>query len=341
MAKKAILDVLESTIGRYVLDLDAQSLNVAVWSGKIELHSLHLNVEAVNLELARQAAEAPNLAVPFRVTDGSFTSLRVDVPWTNITSKPVVLRAKGLKIFVEPYNFLSPDHMQDADIVASIHAARKDPKAATEKAKKKKKSDRVQSLKHAEQSRQRANAVRKLAYIEEGSKRDSTGSSFGAKLVRRIAENLQFDVDDVHIALRGCGCSAGVVLESLSLATTDEKGRRTFVDRVQNSKNIAASFLYKSLDIKGLGIYLDELKEPVQLAKTTSYSSSSLDRANNASHSYILSPLSFEAKLRQSDFKECIDFPKYLLSAQLSNVSFLLSRQQLELGNKIALAIQP
>jgi len=31
MAKKALLDVLEKTIGKYVLNLDAESLNVAVW----------------------------------------------------------------------------------------------------------------------------------------------------------------------------------------------------------------------------------------------------------------------------------------------------------------------
>jgi hypothetical protein len=37
MAKKALLDVLEQTIGKYVKNLDAESLNVAVWSGKIEL----------------------------------------------------------------------------------------------------------------------------------------------------------------------------------------------------------------------------------------------------------------------------------------------------------------
>jgi len=47
MAKAAILDVLENTIGRYVQNLDAESLNVGVWAGKIELNALKLDVEAV------------------------------------------------------------------------------------------------------------------------------------------------------------------------------------------------------------------------------------------------------------------------------------------------------
>ena len=48
MAKKAILEVLESTIGKYVLNLDAESLNVGVWAGKVELQSLQLDVNAAN-----------------------------------------------------------------------------------------------------------------------------------------------------------------------------------------------------------------------------------------------------------------------------------------------------
>jgi hypothetical protein len=87
MAKKAILDVLESTIGKYVHNLDAQSLNVAVWSGKIQLHNLELNTEAVNAKLAQNAHFAPNLAIPFRVVGGMFEQFQVDVPWAKLTSK--------------------------------------------------------------------------------------------------------------------------------------------------------------------------------------------------------------------------------------------------------------
>ena len=104
MAKKALLDALEQTIGKYVKNLDAESLNVAVWSGKIELNSLELDVDACNAELDRHAADAPNLALPLRVVSGSFGSFQVDVPWANLMSKPVVLRAKGLNISVQPFD---------------------------------------------------------------------------------------------------------------------------------------------------------------------------------------------------------------------------------------------
>ena len=101
MAKAAILEVLESTIGRYVLNLDAESLNVAVWSGKIELQNLQLDIHAINSELSRKAHEAPNLACPFRVTSGStFDKVSLDVPWARLSSRPVVFRAKGLYVYM-------------------------------------------------------------------------------------------------------------------------------------------------------------------------------------------------------------------------------------------------
>jgi len=144
-------------------------------------------------------------------------------------------------------------------------------------------------------------------------------------------------VDDVHIALRGCGCSAGIVLGSLSLITTDDMGNKTFVDRSKKSKDVASSFLYKALSIRGLGIYCDEDSPSV-----SSSSPSATQRwQNQLSHSFILSPLSFNAKLRQSDLIKCVDFPKYLVSSKLSSVSIILTRRQLELANTVALSIAP
>ncbi|OEU10030.1 hypothetical protein FRACYDRAFT_165020, partial [Fragilariopsis cylindrus CCMP1102] len=93
---------LQQTIGKYVKNLDPESLNVAVWSGKIELNSLELDVESINSLLDKQAEEAPNFAMPFKILSGRFESFQVDVPWSAIASRPVVLRARGLSVMVEP-----------------------------------------------------------------------------------------------------------------------------------------------------------------------------------------------------------------------------------------------
>ena len=339
MAKKALLDVLEQTIGKYVKNLDAESLNVAVWSGKIELNSLELDVAAVNAELDRQAAETPNLALPLQVLSGKFQSLEVDVPWASLTSRSVVLRARGLHVNVQPYDRLAAtDHMQ-----ASV---------ASEEARSIKiKEARAESIELSEKYRQQAYAVRKLtaASINDGSKQQQQqASSFGSRLVRRIIENIQIEISDVHVCLTDADGKAGVVLEKLSLVTTDKDGQQVFVDRTTDAAD--TSFLHKALLLRGFGVYLDheEFKtEKFVVAKTSLgaiQESSSLQSdspgpwlpAPVLDHSYVLAPLSFEAKLRQADAQICLDFAKYQLSSELSSLSILLSRQQLELGRRIS-----
>ena len=65
--KKTLLDVLERSIGQYVHNLDAENLNIGIWSGKIELNGMELNVNAVNKELSKNNAA---LGIPFRVLSG-------------------------------------------------------------------------------------------------------------------------------------------------------------------------------------------------------------------------------------------------------------------------------
>ena len=338
---------------------------MAVWAGKIELHSLKLDVEAVNRELARQAAEAPNLALPFRIVSGSFSHLRVDVPWARITSRPVVMRLSGLNATVEPFDHLASkfDHSHtsspldvDKDELREEKHEDKDVSSTPKRKKKPKKDEREIALSFAEEGRHRANTMRKLAEMEAededgiqkvdgevdtnkpSDKTRSVSSGFKAKLVRRIIENLQVDIDGVKLEMRGQGCVAGVVLDHFSIVTTDKNGTRTFVDRATNSNDVENSFIYKVLSIKGLGIYCDQEVDYSRHKPSCSHYEALETRRKGERH-YILSPLTFEAKLRQSDCISCIDFPKYLLSTNLPSVSLKLSRTQLELINNVKLDI--
>lgn len=337
MAKAAILNVLEETIGRYVQGLDAKSLNVAVWAGKIELQSLQLDTEAVNRELTRQALDAPNLAIPFRIVEGSFETLKVEVPWARLTSKPVVLRAIGLNATIEPF-----DHLTSKFIHEKETTTKKSTSYTSDEMKEKKaKNERFASLQHAEEARQRFNAMREITEMDEDEFEDdksgqTRGSAIGfkARLVRRIIENIQLDIDDIQFTLKGHGCDAGIQLDRFSVFTTDKNGKKSFIDRATNSQNIMKSFLYKALELDGLNIYLDEQRSTGKVLNTN------YKPLDGEKRSYILAPLSFRARLRQSDCLECIDFPKYLLSANLPNVSLRLSRTQLEVLHEITNEIQ-
>ena len=291
VAKKALLDVLEQTNGKYVLNLDAESLNVAVWSGKIELSALQFDCDSVNAELLRQAVEAPNLAIPFKVVSGEFDHFQVDVPWAKLMSRPVVLRATGLKVAVEPYN-----HTSSADYMYSVH---ENEAVRAQKVEE----HRAKSLELAEEYRKQSNTFRNLAAQDFESRltqssQSNQNSTFATRLFRRIIENIQVEITDVKVVVQGSECSAGVMLNSLSLVTTDKDGKRTFVDRSAGpAGSIDKSFLFKTLPITGLGIYLDECQSKV--TRLTSISESAVEEGGD--HPYVLAPLSFAAILRQAD----------------------------------------
>lgn len=303
----------------------------------------------MNREIARQAADAPNLALPFRVVNGSFRHLRVDVPWARITSRPVVMRLEGLDVIFEPYDHISAKYNQShkSKVEKTSNSNFDERMMSPSKRNKRNKNERSIAISYAEDGRKRTNTMRKFAELEEvvdeiGVSVDdkseqirSSSRGFKEKLIRRIIENLQIDIDGVKLEMRSQGCVAGVVLDHFSIVTTDKDGTRSFVDRATNATTLEKSFIYKVLQLQGLGIYCDE-EVHYSKHKPGCGNFEPLEARQRGEREYILSPLSLEAKLRQSDFIKCIDFPKYLISTNLPSVSIQLSRTQLELVHRVS-----
>ena len=313
MAKAALLDVLQQTIGKYVKNLDPESLSVAVWSGKIELNSLELDVESINSMLDKKAEEAPNLAMPFKVLSGRFESVQVDVPWAQITSRPVTLRARGLSVMVEPLDRSASQFYDDDDAIE--HDTIRNMKRAA-----KQKELREHQIDENNHYRLQAYALKMIALAAENGNesdgKEGDTSTFGSRLVRRIMENIQIEISNVHVSLRNGDGSAGVVLESLKLMTTDKAGKFVYVDRTAaNHRNSSLAdidllFQYKMFQIQGLGIYLDEdefenarksLHTVSEDLMSQASDNSSIFSRRSLGHSYILAPLSFETRLRIAD----------------------------------------
>jgi vacuolar protein sorting-associated protein 13A/C len=346
MAKAVLLDVLEKTIGKYVKNLDPESLSVAVWSGKIELNSLELDVESINSMLDKKAEEAPNLAMPFKVLSGRFESFQVDVPWSKISSSPVVLRARGLSVMVEPLDRSSSQFFDDDD--TAEHDLIRNMKRAA-----KQKELREEQVDESNTYRLQAYALKKIALAaEKDNANDGDTSTFASRLSRRIMENIQIEISDVHVSLRNEDGAAGVVLESLKLMATDKQGRFVYVDRTgNNSRNSSdLSFQYKMLQIEGFGIYLDKdefenarksLRSVSEDQMSVVSDNSSVYSRRSLGHSFVLAPLSFQTSLRIADKTSCMDNSKYELRSKLSVLSFLLTRSQVDTVRKVAKIMSP
>ena len=353
MAKAALLDVLRQTIGKYVKNLDPESLNVAIWSGKIELNSLELDVESINSMLDQKAEEAPNLAMPFKVVSGRFESFQVDVPWSQISSSPVILRARGLNVVVEPLD-RSSSQLFDDDDDDIVHDDIRNVKRLA-----KQKELREQLIAEKNTYRVQAYNLAKIALAAEN-ENSKDSSTFASRIARRIMENIQIEISNVHISLNNEDGAAGVVLESLKLVTTDKNGKKVYVDRTMANasslSNADMAFQHKMLQIEGFGVYLDEdefesarnnlqtiSEDGMDLPSMRSIASdntSAVYSRRSLGHSYVLAPLSFEARLRIAD-NSCIDNAKYELTSNLSVLSFVLKRRQVDIARKIAKIMSP
>lgn len=318
MAKEALLGVLQNTIGKYVLDLDAQKLNVGIWSGKVELHDLQLDTRACNAELDRQAAEAPNLAVPLKVVGGSFKSILLEIPWAHLSNQSVVMKAQGLEVHVAPH-----DRLQETDFL-KLAVSSEDIRAQHIL------EQRAHSIETSNENRLHQKELMKLTQYDEDEDDDENPSekntSFVTRLVTRIVENLQVEINNVRVTLKGQDGTAGMVLENLSFVTTDMAGHRTFVDRMSsdNPSDLLNKFLYKKLQIKGLGLYLN--KE---------------EGGGGGEQDYVLDPLTFESTLRQADPSITQDYPKWLLKSKVPAVKLGLSQTQYQQTMGLLAAMAP
>jgi len=84
VVKRIIADILYRNLGSYVDGLTKESIGNGIWEGNLELRDLTLKAESLAVLF-----ESFGLDLPVTVTAGYVGLLCVEVPWTNLASKPV------------------------------------------------------------------------------------------------------------------------------------------------------------------------------------------------------------------------------------------------------------
>ena len=91
MFEGLIADVLTKTIGKYIQDLDTNSINVSIWNGNVKLNKLQLKKNAFT-----------ELNLPVNVRNGILNKLELVVPWKTIKTDPFKIEITGLNVILEP-----------------------------------------------------------------------------------------------------------------------------------------------------------------------------------------------------------------------------------------------
>ncbi|KAJ1491804.1 N-terminal region of Chorein, a TM vesicle-mediated sorter-domain-containing protein, partial [Baffinella frigidus] len=174
MLEGVLAGVIERLAGKYVDGIDKKAAGkptpsplssppfvwfvptttqLSVWSGNIVLKDLTLKKSALD-----------DLDLPVTLKTGHLEELRLDIPWKNLRSQPVIVHIQGLSIVVSP----------NSD--PSIPAA----------------------------ERERRMLLAKRAQVAEmdaaglGEEEDKNGS-FSSRLITKIVDNIQLNISNIHI----------------------------------------------------------------------------------------------------------------------------------------------
>mmetsp|Transcript_15183 Transcript_15183/g.28285 ORF Transcript_15183/g.28285 Transcript_15183/m.28285 type:complete len:2956 (+) Transcript_15183:251-9118(+) len=237
MAKRIILEALQSTLGKYCSNLDVSTLKVRLFDGKITLKDLILNIDAVN-EMLKALPSPP----PFQVTGGSLGEVLVEIPWTKLSSKSVKVQISSLTILVETTSSSPSDAPEYSASERQNPLIRQTNVTAKNHTRLK-----TRQLTHSD------------LWDGDNEEQEEASDSFGSRLVQRIIENLSISISDVNVEIINDShkhkSRTGFSLKSFNLHSTDSEGNPTFIDR----STATSSFLYKSLSISGLSLHCTSL----------------------------------------------------------------------------------
>ncbi|KAL3277158.1 hypothetical protein HHI36_012510 [Cryptolaemus montrouzieri] len=91
MLEGAVARILNQLLGKYVVDLDTENLNVGIFSGRVQLTDLKLKPEALY-----------ELNLPIEVIAGTIGKVSIQIPWTTIWESTTNVTIEDVFILANP-----------------------------------------------------------------------------------------------------------------------------------------------------------------------------------------------------------------------------------------------
>mmetsp|Transcript_25146 Transcript_25146/g.11977 ORF Transcript_25146/g.11977 Transcript_25146/m.11977 type:complete len:95 (+) Transcript_25146:16-300(+) len=85
-----VAGVLNRALGDFIEDLDSDNLSLSVFSGIVDLKNVKVKANFVN-----------DLPMPFALKHGYVGRIYIDIPWTSLTSKPLVIKISDVFLLIK------------------------------------------------------------------------------------------------------------------------------------------------------------------------------------------------------------------------------------------------
>ena len=104
-----VTPLLANYLNKYIKDLRADDLQLSLWKGEAVLNNLDLRLDAIEHDLG----------LPFTFVSGNIQELRIKVPWTRLTTEPVVIAVNTMECVMQLSSATRPETPLDWENIGS------------------------------------------------------------------------------------------------------------------------------------------------------------------------------------------------------------------------------
>lgn len=246
MLETLVASILNRVLGSYIENFDPNKLKIGLLSGDVKLEGLKLKRNILD-----------KLQLPIDVLEGHVGNLILQIPYSNLKSKPV-------KVFIE-----------DVFLLAGPEEGHSDAGQ-----KRREQAQKLDKLALWEVSSERAvlkNAQNEGAAVSET---DKQNQNFTSSLITKIVENVQITIRNIHIRFEepNINSSVGLTLGELSAVSANSNWEPAFIANI-------GSTTQKLVTLDSLALYMDpEMKKNfgrMFKARSRSKKSDDFDHAAN------------------------------------------------------------
>ncbi|XP_045474860.1 vacuolar protein sorting-associated protein 13D isoform X2 [Harmonia axyridis] len=287
--------ILNTYLGKYV-DLNTDQLSIALLSGKVELENLPLKKDALR-----------HLGLPVEIKAGFIGKIKLQIPVSQIRSAPWVIAIEQLYLVASPLPISEWDNEAEEN-------ARQEIKLTA--------LDKMEAHWRLENDTKDINTYYSTTY--------SSWINFGAGVISDIIENIQLNIEDVHIryedniSVNNKSVAFGVTIDSLSAQSCDANWSPRFCHLEKEGES------FKLLEMQKFGIYWEDLAPERMLAHLSladlAIAMSPFATLKNIKN-FILPPVSTQAHIKNNHSEQPLrstDTPRFACDLVLDDVPITL-----------------
>lgn len=218
MLESLVASILNRILGSYVENFDPRQLQIGLLSGDVKLAGLKMKRGALD-----------HLQLPLNIVNGHIGSLVLQIPYSNLKSKPV-------KVFIEDVFLIAKPDMDHEE----------------EGQRRREQAAKIEKLQLWELSSERAMVRVSTNSSAESEAELQKQKNFTSSLVSKIIENVQVTIRNIHVRFEDLetGVALGATLGELSAISTNKNWEPAFIADV-------GSTTHKLATLDSLAFYID------------------------------------------------------------------------------------